>query len=213
MAVREITVACCAAGLAVLSGCSLPRGVTGTSDGGVSPPIDTGNGTIDVGPSPHDAGIDAFAPGVDAFVPPDDAWTMPGTDAWTAPNDAWTPPPVDAWTPPPDDAWTPPPGDAWVPPNDAWTPPPVDAAMPRTCAQIYDDGSNNYHECATSSTSCTFYASLGGDDCDAMCGAHGGTCISAADNWIATYCSNSGLAGNQCNDGRSGGICNCTRPF
>ncbi len=190
-----------AAALGVIAGCSLPRDVVGTSDGG--------NGVDDGAIVPRDTGLDggpradAFVvPGEDAYVAPVDAWVAPGVDAYVAPIDAYVAP-VDAYTAP----------DAWVAPIDAYVAP--DAWTQPTCLVQYGMVRTGYHECSMTDTACTFYANLGGDNCNTVCAAGGGRCLAETDNSVTNVCNPSGgssLDASHCGDGHSGAICSCSRP-
>jgi len=170
--------------------CSLPRAVTGMTDGGPSS-VDAWNGGLDA-PSP----IDAWAPGRDA-------WSPPPVDAWAPGVDAWSPPPVDAWMPPPVDAWTPPPVDAWMPPAD-------DAGG--GCNALYGSA-GNYQLCLATATTCTFYATFGsGTACEDFCQARAGhyTCMAETVPSTADHCIPMGT--QTCGHNMSPALCTCSYP-
>ncbi len=189
------------ASVALASGCTLARNVSGT--------VDTGPITRDAfvpghdGGAPRDTGLDAFVPpidtGVDAFAPPLDS----GTDAYVSPVDAYVSP-VDAYVPPVD-AWSAP--DAWVQPTDAWVPPAFDASTP--CDRAYG-GAPGYAPCGgTTAATCVFYLNWPGsstNDCNHVCG---GRCVGGIDNAAGTMCSPTGGA-FACNRAFQTGICTCT---
>ena len=79
----------------------------------------------------------------------------------------------------------------------------------RSCDEIYMS-SAGYQLCDQRPSECEFYAELGGDSCDDVCGAAGGTCVETYADGNPDDCERAG-GPRSCSDTHRNEICVCTR--
>jgi hypothetical protein len=136
--------------------------------------------------------IDTGSPGNDAYSAGHDAHGS-GNDAYVGGTDAYSPG-----------------NDAYVAPDDANMAPDAGSTTLRTCDATYSSA-GGYQLCTETATACSFYATVNFITCAGVCGAFGGSCLSASTYENAGHHCNSNGPLSCFSPAYADAICTCSR--